>query len=281
MKIIKNISLVVLTVLLIGCGSDTSTISDTKKINGFWQDIEADEMIEIKDNNLYRYQYNKEKVHDAGGECYSSYKIATIESNATEPAILSYIYYQDSQFSYSGPINIIRQGSELKFLRKYNDEDGTKNEVVKHYEKISLSKSDIDMCNFADREGGIKDENRLKGLWKIPKDFKFEPSKENVDYWLISDNAIVSSLVYKEKKQCYTTVGKIYGMPYSSYFFVSNVYNDGRLNLIYNIGGTPGTASYRVVLASINDDTLTFFGFDNNDTSNLKKVDKSSIKLCN
>ena len=276
MKIIKNISLVVLTVLLIGCGSNTSTTSDTKEINGFWQDIEADEMIEIKDNNLYRYQYNKEKVHDAGGECYSSYQIATIESNATEPAILKYLYYQD-RFKYTGSINIIKQKNELKFLKKYEEGPYSKNEVVNHYEKLELSDADIDMCNYADRTGGVTEKSQLKGLWKIANDFKFEPSNEKVEYWLISDNAQVRSLVYDQKKQCYASIYS----PLYYYFFVPNVYNDGRFNLVYNVGTSPGTASYRVVLASINDDILTFFGFDNNDTSSLIKENDESIKLCN
>jgi hypothetical protein len=279
MKIIKNISLAILITLLVGCGSDTSIISDTKKIDGFWQDLDVDQMIEIKNSSIYSYQYNKEKVHNSGGECYSNYEIATIESNTTEAAILEYKYYNDYRFNYNGPIDIIREGDELKFLQKYEEGLYSKGEVVKHYEKIALSKSDIDMCNFANREGGIKDENRLEGLWKVPKDFKFEVSDQKVDYWLISENAHVRSLVYEEKKQCYITLSDIYGL--SSYFFVSNVYNDGRLNLIYHIGGTPGTSSYRVVLASINDNILTFFGFDNNDIDSLEKADIGLIKLCN
>lgn len=270
MKNIKNLSLIILTTLLVSCGGN-STTSNTSNIDGFWQDVEQNEIIQIKDNSIYRYSYYGDEVHSAGGDCYSNYKMANIESSATEPYILEYIYYQD-RFLYSGPIKIITNENELKFLRKYSDEYNQKDEVVKHYEKIQLSDTDIKTCNFADRVGGITDISYLSGLWKIPNNFQFEPLEEDVEYWVIS-NGSVSSLIYNQTNQCYATG--------SNYYFVSNIYNDGRFNLIYRTGTSPGNAFYRVVLASISNNILTLFGFDNDDISSLTKEDNSSIKLCN
>jgi len=279
MKIIKNLSLIILTTLFIGCGSGSSSIvSNSEEVDGFWQDLEYNQMIEIKNNSLYRYSYYKDMVHDTGGECYSRYNIANIESNATEPTILNYLYYQD-RFSYSGPIKIVMEENELKFLRKYGDEYNQANEVVNHYEKLPLSNADINICDFADRTGGITDKNQLAGLWKLPNDFKFEPSNEHVIYWLISSEAQVSSLIYNQNNQCYSTLNT--NNSFSNYYFINNVNNDGRFNLVYNAGTSPGNANYEVLLASINDNILTFFGFYDNDVSSLTKEDEGSIRLCN
>lgn len=272
MKNITNLSLVILITLLVGCGG-SSTTSSTSEINGFWQDLEQNEMVQIKNNSIYRYTYYKDKVHGAGGNCYSNYQIATIESNSTEPYILKYLYYNDARFSYSGPIKIVQNKNELKFLRKYSDEYNQEDEVVKDYERLQLSDDDVKICNFSDRVGGITNINQLEGLWKLPKDFQFEPSEEDVEYWLISNNANVSSLIYDYTSQCYAKL--------DNYYFVYNIYNDGRLNLIYDIGTSPGHAISKVVLTSISNNILTFFGFHSNDINSLMREDNSSIELCN
>jgi len=270
MKNIKNLSLIIFTILLVSCGG-SSTTSNTLNMDSFWLDIEQNEIIKIKDNSIYRYIYYEDEVHGAGGNCYSHYKMANIESNATEPYILRYIYYGD-RFLYSGPIKIIKNENELKFLRKYSDEYNQKDEVVKHYEKVQLSDANVKICNFADRVGGITDTTQLEGLWKIPNDFQFEPSEKNVEYWMISSNANVSSLIYNQTNQCYATI--------SNYYFVQNINNDGRLNLIYNTSTSPGHAYYRVVLASIENNILTLFGFNSDDINTLTKENNSSIELC-
>jgi len=276
MKNIKILLLGILTIFLISCGSNNSTTSNTAEIDGFWQDLDEDKLTLFQNNSMYTYTYYKDKVHGAGGDCYSRYKRAVIESNATEPTILNYTYYDD-RFSYSGPINIVLKDNELKFLIKYDYGVYRKNEVIKQYEKMNLSESDIDMCNFADRLGGITDKGKMAALWKLQQNFKFEPYTENVEYWLISDTGSVTSLIYNQQSACY---GDAHPEPLFTYFFVNNIYKDGRLNLIYSVGTAPGLGVYTTVLASIVDNMLTLYRFDNNDISNAIKVDRESIKMC-